>query len=181
MRNAIDGSNPALCNTHRVVFADIGRPPQRVPGQAAVDVLEDLLAGEPVTRGRINEAISDLFGAWSMGGNIAQGYYPDIDPGSARSDTPPNFRPPSDFRPPPGWPFGGMPPIDPAIAELQEARRRARQVMGFAATEPLTKETLKARYRELMKKHHPDRGGTEEKTRLINAANDVLEAELAST
>jgi hypothetical protein len=173
VRNAIEGSSPALCNTHRVVFADVGRPPQRVPGQTAIDVLNDLLSGQRVSRDRVKDAVGDLFAAWSMGGNIAQGYYPDISGQDAPTGDP--FR---DFHREQGR-QRRSPQFDPELAELQEARRRARIVMGFAETEPITREQLRARYRDLVRKHHPDLGGSLEKMKLVNAANDVLEAELA--
>lgn len=178
MRNGAAGTNPALCKVHQVVFAEAGRPPApRPPAVAAFEVLEDLLSGERVSRARVESAISELFSGWTMGGNIAQGYYPDLDPSAPQ----PGFRPPSGFRPPPGWPFQGAPgapPFDPEAAELAEARRRARLVMGFAASEPITREILRARHRELVRKHHPDRGGDLEKMKLVNAANDVLEDSL---
>jgi hypothetical protein len=191
VRNGVPHTNPPLCNVHVIVFSDMGRPPE--PRSKVTDVLEDLLSGQRISRSDVEGAVSELFGNWAMGGNVAQGYYPDIgedgrtvhDEGRTAN---PNFVPPSGFHPPPGWwPFGrgrgqsSPPPIDPEAAELAEARRRARQILGFAASEPVTADTLRVRYRKLARVHHPDvRGGNAEKMKIINDANDVLEHELAA-
>jgi len=58
--------------------------------------------------------------------------------------------------------------------DLLRARRAARQVLGFTFDEPLDGAKIKARHRELLKKHHPDRGGSTKKMAIINAARDVL-------
>lgn len=51
---------------------------------------------------------------------------------------------------------------------------RARRVLGFTAKEPVTREQVKARQRELARKHHPDRGGSVERMQQINWAVDIL-------
>jgi hypothetical protein len=177
VRNAVDGSNPPLCNTHRVVFADIGRTPARVPGQAAVDLLGDLLSGQKVSRDRVQDAINDLLGgAWQMGGGMAGGYYPEDDGAGVDTEwTPHNSGGPHDRRH-----HRHASSFDPEAAELAEARRRARIVMGFAASERITLEQLRVTYKKLARKHHPDLGGDREKMTQVNAANDVLEAELTT-
>ncbi len=62
-------------------------------------------------------------------------------------------------------------PPDPGIL----ARRQARAVLGFAATEPLTIALLRDRKRVLAKRHHPDHGGSVSKMAEVNSAADVLE------
>jgi curved DNA-binding protein CbpA len=72
-------------------------------------------------------------------------------------------------------------PPDPAAqraAYEQKLRLRkiteARSLLGFTPKEPITKEMLKARHRELAKKHHPDRGGSADMMAKINDAMDTL-------
>lgn len=183
VRNAVPGTNPALCNVHMVVFQDMGRPP---PQRSAVnDVLEDLLAGERPTKDQLYQAADEIFGSWGMGGHMASGYHPDIeDDGSTAHEGRSRFRPPDGFRFPPGWPpfFGSRGPArepepDPEAEIRQQqaaAFERARQVLGFATSQPLTRDVVRIRHRELAKRHHPDRGGKLEKMQEINAAVDTL-------
>ena len=194
VRNAVDGSNPALCNTHRVMFADVGRQQTsgRVPGKmgGVLEVLTDLLSGERVSRSRVEAAVNDLFqGAWDLGGFMAQGYSPTIphqDPGidwDNLDGSNPNAQQRQQARgprPPPGYRY-----VDEEAIQLREARRRARVVLGFAESVPITADELKRTYRTLVTKHHPDhasgeadRRAREEKTRMINAARDILQAEI---
>jgi curved DNA-binding protein CbpA len=64
-------------------------------------------------------------------------------------------------------------------AELQRLRRAARVILGWAADQAITVELVNKRRRDLAKKFHPDRqGGSVEKMQEINAAADVLLAEL---
>lgn len=67
--------------------------------------------------------------------------------------------------------------IDPDMAkkiEHAKACGRARAVMGFTAQEPLTVDIIKARHRELARKHHPDKGGDTVKMQRINGSADIL-------
>lgn len=80
------------------------------------------------------------------------------------------------------------------FAEFQEFTRRYkraqsasrvtvaawRRELGFAIDEPVTVEAVKARYRELAKQHHPDRGGSTEKMAAINAAKQLAIEELGA-
>lgn len=61
-------------------------------------------------------------------------------------------------------------------AEQAKARAisKARRTLGFAATEPLTKDQVKKRWRTLCMKHHPDKGGDAAKMAEINAAYELL-------
>lgn len=101
---------------------------------------------------------------------MAGGFYPDNGPddgGGAR------FKPPRGF---PGWGRQQV-PEDPEVEfnrQQAAAAVRARQVLGFAASEPLTVDSVRKRHRELAKKHHPDRGGQLAKMQEVNAAVDVL-------
>jgi len=87
---------------------------------------------------------------------------------------------------------GGRTPPDPqerarreqAKAQAKEKNRkererashvsRARRILGYTAKEPITKDQIKLRQRELARKHHPDRGGSVERMQDINWAVDIL-------
>lgn len=102
----------------------------------------------------------------------------------------------------PTWPLGAKgngrrfvfnvhDPFDffPADADAEEAKRRTRpptpeeQAMKeLDLAGPLTMEQLKARYKELVKRHHPDANngdkGAEERFKRINHAYNTLKASL---
>lgn len=64
--------------------------------------------------------------------------------------------------------FGGI------AALPMNASRPWRDAMGFSHTDPVSRETLTARYHELLLKAHPDHGGTQSAlTALINAYRDA--------
>ena len=70
-----------------------------------------------------------------------------------------------------------------AAAEPRESQRRAwaRKVMGFSQV-PFTAEILRARYRELMMRHHPDADPSGlERCKDVNVAYSLLIAEAAAT
>lgn len=63
--------------------------------------------------------------------------------------------------------------------ELYRLRREARRILGWAPDQVVTLDEVNKRRRELARKFHPDRsGGSVEKMQTINAAADVLVAEL---
>ncbi len=66
---------------------------------------------------------------------------------------------------------------------MQAARiAAAKGVLGFAQSEPITADTIKARHRQLVKRHHPDKpGGSALKTSAINNARDILLESLEAT
>jgi hypothetical protein len=61
-------------------------------------------------------------------------------------------------------------------AEAEKARQVswARRTLGYTAKEPLTKDAVKKRFRELAMKHHPDRGGSTAKMADLNRAMEIL-------
>jgi hypothetical protein len=91
-------------------------------------------------------------------------------------------------------------PIDAARARAQDFLRRTqaqhghvqpppprpkkppgpdpRIVLGFAAGQKVTVAEVKARHRELARRHHPDRGGSVARMQEVNAAVDQLLATL---
>lgn len=63
------------------------------------------------------------------------------------------------------------PQIDPK--KMQELR--ARKVLGFSPSEPLTEDLLKSKKRDLAKKYHPDViGGDGSQMAVVNRAIDIL-------
>jgi len=54
----------------------------------------------------------------------------------------------------------------------------ARAVLGFTPQEPLTADMIKRRHRDLVRRHHPDRGGSTQRMAEVNAAVDVLLASM---
>lgn len=69
---------------------------------------------------------------------------------------------------------------DPEIQRRREAAAAARKTLGIAAQVELTKDVIKERQRKLARKHHPDRGGSLERMQAINAAADILLAQLGT-
>ncbi|MDC8832006.1 DNA-J related domain-containing protein [Alteromonas gilva] len=59
---------------------------------------------------------------------------------------------------------------NPAEGDVQEAR----QALGFDTQEQLSAPVIKKRYRQLLQRHHPDKGGSTEVTQKISHAYRVL-------
>ncbi len=172
--------DPPLCRAHQVAFARAATP--RRPTEVVNDLFQTVIQGRPLSGQDIAGAVGEIFGTWAMGGGIAPGYHPDVNPSDRESqvhqrrhrfDPPPNYN---------WWPGGGGPraaaPPSPPVDEDEIARQRARQVMGFTSDETLDEATISARKRKLAKEHHPDRGGRPEKMAEINDAADILMAAL---
>jgi DnaJ-domain-containing protein 1 len=95
----------------------------------------------------------------------------------------------------PSWPFSGTAridgpggPLDDPFGLFEEARAGAKERSPRAAEEqamivldlnpPVTTTALKARYKELVKRHHPDANGgdkaSEERFKQINSAYETI-------
>lgn len=170
-----DGSgNPALCNPHKIVVAEETRRAERTqPGGAVRSMIDDFFNGRPITGEKVASAINDI--AWGIGGmfgaagpelfNEADPY--DADAGEFQHERDNRNRPPGERE--------YAAPVDEA-AEKRAAIRAAKIELGFAENEPVTMVQVKARHRELARRHHPDRpGGSVAKMQRINAAVDLLE------
>jgi hypothetical protein len=118
------------------------------------------MRGQRVNDDQVYAGIDDLMGMF-------QGRNYDIDELRARVQasrrTPPGPSP-CPPRPPP-------PPSKPAAPD-------PRVVLGFGPSDRLTVAIVKARHRELARKHHPDRGGSVTRMQEVNAAVDKLLASL---
>lgn len=65
-------------------------------------------------------------------------------------------------------------PETPEIRSFREAMSRleALQLLGFE--DEADTRAIRSAHRRLMRRHHPDRGGTHEKAAAVNLARDVL-------
>jgi len=175
-RCPMDGSgSPPLCDPHRMALAEASRP--RPPARVLLDSLTDWLQGNPINRDATLGAAEAFLNQWVAG--IGGNYRPDI---AGVSENGAHRRAQSGTDRPWNWNIPHtrqrqQPPHDPD-AELRKARAAARQVLGFGPTEALNVDMIKARHRQLAKKHHPDRGGSNRKMETINLARDVLMVEL---
>lgn len=164
-----DGS-PALCRPHQIAVVEASRV--RRPTEVIADAITNFLAGKPINAEATLGAAENLINQWTMGGGMAGGYHPDTAPvgdvGAGGS------------RPRPWWQARPEPRPPDQTEELRRVRLAARQVMGFAAIEPLTEETIKDRRRVLAKRHHPDKGGSVQKMAMVNGAADILLQALAT-
>lgn len=172
--------DPALCDPHRAVLIEASRPqsPVSVITEAAIN----FMSGKPINREATIGAIETFVEHWS--GGIGSGYRPDVSSGERESRVHQRAQPGHDV---PWWTMPGaqrrgqaQPPPPPPNEEIERQRKiaAARQVMGFALSEPLTREVVQQRHRKLVRKHHPDHGGSTEKMMAINNARDVLLAEM---
>lgn len=168
--------DPPLCKAHRLAIAEAAKP--RPPAHVLLDSLTDFLQGNPINREATIGAAEAFLNQWVAG--IGGNYRPDVSAGGSEDSV--HRRAQSGAGRPWYWniPHMGGPrqqpspqAPDPQI-ELQKARAAARQVMGFGPREPLDEAKIKMRHRELVKRHHPDRGGSTKKMATINTARDVL-------
>lgn len=187
MRNGTGTPGAELCRAHKIAMADAAAGAHRAPNinvggtfQKVSEIFEDFLQGKPFNKQKVATAIDDLIGQWGMGGGYAN--YQPPEPGVDLGDD--GFDPATGNghtrRPPPGWARD-----DQARAQSDHERRerevaaaKARVVLGFGPRELVTRDILRARHRQLAKKHHPDRGGSLERMQLINAAVTAMEAVL---
>lgn len=162
---------PALCGAHR---AALGSTPEASP---IAEMIDAVLAGRPPPR----RAMEDFWVAMAekltgrtltpaeieavRGGGFTGG----AGPGgwsASRSSSSGSAAPDPDR--------AARAQKEQAAAERARAVGRARRTLGFTAKEPLTRDQVKGRYRELARKHHPDRGGSVARMQEINGAMEIL-------
>lgn len=180
---------PSLCKAHRIALAEVMRP--KAPARVLLETLGDWLQGKPINREATIGAAEDFLNQWA--GTLGSEYRPDMFDGASEDHV--HQRAQSGQGRPWYWNIAhaaaqgqaghaGQARQSPPgpDQDLIRARVAARQVMGFAPRERLDAEMIKRRHRELVRKNHPDRhpGRPEfhRKMAAINAANDVLVAEL---
>lgn len=149
--------NPPVCEAHLIVLqaAALG-------GESVGDLVSDVLNGRRVSRARVAQATAQ----------VVQGFM-------AAIGRPPVFQPGQPAGPPP--PRRPPPPPRTAADErvLLELRlNQARKALGIALGAPISLELVQQRRRTLARKHHPDRGGSQERMQEINSAADLLIAHL---
>ncbi len=166
VRSAVGEGTPPLCSTCRIAVQELARRSERTPVQRVHDVIADFMAGRRINEQDALGVVQDVFAQWA---GVGAGYRPPVGPSVPF---------PGGF--PFQWPGGAQrhppPPPPPDDSDALRAREalRARQVLGFAASEPLTEEAINNRRRQLARKHHPDRGGSLTKMQDINTAADLL-------
>jgi hypothetical protein len=180
---------PVLCRAHRIALAELAKP--RAPAHVLLEALGDLLQGKPINREATIGAAEDFLNRWA--GTIGADYRPDIMDGESENSVHRRGQP-GTGRPwwwdaaeqagratrDPRGPRTTTGPGEPTQDEnLARARAAARHVLGYQPGDRLDAAEIKKRHRLLVLKHHPDRaGGSQKKMAAINAARDVLMAEL---
>lgn len=129
------------------------RPSQRSVEDAIRDVTENVF-GKRMSKEQIDELLSRARAAATGAGAGGSSSQSSSDSSGARSST----------------------RKEQERSEAEKAREisRARRILGFTAMEPLTVDTVKKRYRELARKHHPDMGGSTAKMAELNRAMEIL-------
>lgn len=157
--------NPPLCPVHRLVLEAEATRPLR-PGERLVGLLGRVLRGQRVNDNQVFAGLDDLMGMFqSPGFDELRAQVEAQARARARAPRQPPRQPPL---PPPGQPPPPRPPAGPD----------PRVVLGFGPGDKLTVAIVKARHRELARKHHPDRGGSVTRMQEVNAAVDKLLASL---
>lgn len=173
-----------MCRAHELLAQDAAKQMQERGGflHTAASIVDDVLSGRGLQQEKVARAINE--GIWEMGGGYSR-FSPDLEDVDFTPSTggvPPNTgrRASSQPRYRPGWAREEAPPPPPPSEQAEAARKvaLARQILGFGPGEPITADVLRARHRELAKKHHPDRGGSVTRMQEINAAADVIAASL---
>lgn len=142
--------NPPLCEPHRLVLEEEANRPQRA-GERFANLLGRVFRGQKISDEHIFGGIEDFVSMFPGATETVREQARRFDPRAEPRRTPPP-------RPPPRRPAGPDP----------------RLVLGFAIGQRVTEAEVKARHRELARKHHPDRGGSVGKMQEINAAVDQL-------
>jgi len=152
---------PRLCQPHRVALLDAARVPD--PAELLAHWVRGFVSGRPVSP---QETI-DLLSQW----------FKDRGQGPRVHRVPHRVRDPVDPRR-----AEGPRRAQRAASDLDAiAHAMARQVLGFTANEPLTREQIQDRRRRLARQHHPDlahtaaaRVAATRDMASINAAADTL-------
>lgn len=122
-----------------------------------------------------NPALRDLEQAARQAAHVAQARR-----ARAEGRPPPPPPPPrSQARQDPSSQQQQSPPRSPPAPAASDQSLLARSILGFEATDKLTKELIEDRRRQLAKVFHPDRqGGSTKQMQRVNQAADVLLARL---
>lgn len=151
----LGGGNPPLCEPHKLVLEAEATRRER-PGERFVNLLGRVFRGQKISDEHIYGGIEDfvvMFPGFAQNTEArVREHVRHFDPRAQRRAPPP----------PPRKPAGPDP----------------RVTLGFAPGQRVTVDEVKARQRELARKHHPDRGGSLARMQEINAAVDQLLASM---
>jgi hypothetical protein len=146
------------------VLEDEAARPERT-GEKLVGLIGRALRGQKITDEHVHAGISDFVDMFSRLPNDPP--HNPLDAARVRArDFLRRAQAQSQGRPPPPPPPRKPPGPDPYM------------VLGFAVGQKVTAAEVKARHRELARKHHPDRGGDVRKMAAVNHAVDQILAEL---
>lgn len=144
----------------------IAQQEERSPMEDLGELVSDFLSGQRIN---VADVVNIFTQAFPLGGHMASGYAPPMgghaippDGNGVRYGQAQQQR----------WSQPDPPPPIDHEAELE--KQKARATLGFMPQEPLNAEIIRKRHRELMKRHHPDRGGSVARMAAINAARDTL-------
>jgi hypothetical protein len=157
--------NPPLCDAHRIVLEAEAERPER-PGEKLVGLLGRVLRGQKVNDDHLYAGIEDFVDMFSQ----PPGTPPRSPIDAARARTQDFFRRAQAKA-------QGQPPPPPR-PRRKPAGPDPRLVLGFAIGQKVTVAEVKARHRELARKHHPDRGGSVARMQEVNVAVAQLLATL---
>jgi len=159
--------NPALCGAHRDAIGASAAPAV----SPFASILDSLFRGRPLQAGAVEgatiAAVERLIGRKLTNAELEQARTHGFAYFAAQR--PPGSPPPPGQAPPPGYRNQ-----EKAAAERARVIGRARKTLGFTAREHLDRDIIKARHRDLARKHHPDKGGSLERMQAINAAVATL-------
>jgi hypothetical protein len=138
---------------------------QQRPGEKLVGLLGRVLRGQKVNDDHLYAGIEDFVDMFSQ--PVGAPPHNPIEAARARTQ---------DFLRRAQAKAQGRPPPPPR--PRKPAGPDPRAVLGFAIGHKVTVAEVKARHRELARRHHPDRGGDVSKMAAVNHAVDQLLAEL---
>lgn len=178
MRNAT-GASP-YCRAHEVVMqSEIAKAESKGSlADIATSAIRDMFAGRKIDSNKVAQDLTEAI--WESGGSFGE-FRPDVGDvdwetmfqqarervHAARGAYQQHRQQGSGQRQRP-------PSEDPEHVQRMRAVQAARATLGFGPRDAITKEILKARHRELAKRHHPDRGGSLERMKIINSAVDLI-------
>ncbi len=161
---------PPLCRAH-FELVRYGLPVEEDVDVDARDLLEDLLE-HPFAR-HIRAQLDHLMASLPLANNLSSLSYPfSPDPGKQPQFQGPDraFASSTNRRPPPRR--------QPAPPPPQPSAPDPRLVLHFGPNDPVTKQEIEKRRRELARLCHPDRGGSTDAMQRINQAADALLAQV---
>lgn len=173
---------PPLCGPHRMALAAAAQPRSRSSIEILTETVVDFMQGRPINKEATLGAVENFFQQWS--GTMGADYRPDVVGGASEDGV--HRRAQSGNRAPIDWGgiFAGQrtqprpaPGPDPNLEQARQVAA-AKRILGFAESSKPNELEIKIAFRRLVRKNHPDHGGSVAKMAAINNARDVLLAAL---